>query len=181
MRPLSTAVLLAALALSASAVMHAQAGAAKFTLDKAAVVTEAKNDSRQAIVPPAGQAFLWVKATAAGAATTIDLTRIALTNGAAKGRLVGVDAAYDGDPKEFSMIADAHLKTGNVQPPLEETKSVGMIGFSFTPGKAASVKVVVPPQSFCLLFEVPSTLKAGQIAGLGPKPLTVPPLSSGRQ
>lgn len=165
MRSLSNAVLLAALVLSASALTHAQTGALKFTLDKAAVVTEAKNDGRQVIVPPAGQAFLWVKTTAAGAATTIDLTKIALTSGAARGRLVGVDAAYDGDPTEFSMIADAHLKTGKVVTPLEETKSTGMIGFLFSPGKAATVKVVVAPQSFCLLFEVPSTLRPDRSRG----------------
>lgn len=173
------ALFLVALTLVTSTLVYAQSGAAKITLDKAAIVTEAKNDQREVLVPPAGQSFLWVKATVSGAATTIDLTKIALANGAAKGRLVGVDAAYDGDPKEFSMIAETHLKSGKMATPLEETKSVGMIGFAYTPGKAATVKVVVAPQSFCLLFEVPAGFKTGQITGLGPKALPLPALSTG--
>jgi hypothetical protein len=172
------ALLLAAI-LAAPALIHAQ-GAPKISLAKAAVTAEAKNDERQVIAPASGQTFLWVTAAVAGAPTTIDLTKITLTSGAMKGRLVGVDAVYDGDPKEFSMIADVHLKTGAVLTPLEETKSVGTIGFAFTPGKTATVKVVSPPQSFCLLFEVPAALKSGTINGLGPTPLPVPALSSGR-
>jgi len=153
----------------------AQAGAAA-KLGESAVVAEATNDSRQAIVPEAGQKFLWVKTTV-GAAQTIDLTRVAVQSGAETLPLIGVDAMYDGDPKQFSMIAPFRVKTGAAKvSPLEQTKSAGSIAFAFTPGKTATVKVITPPQSFCLLFAVPAAFKPGgaKVKGLGPADLTLP-------
>ena len=65
------------------------------------------------------------------------------------------------------MIAASHLKSGKAIEPIEETKSAGAIAFAFKPGGPATIKITTPPQSFCLLFEVPATLKSGQIVGLG--------------
>jgi len=151
-------------------------GGAVVKLGESAIVTDATNDSRQAIVPEAGQKFLWIKATVA-AAQTIDLTKVAVQSGAETLPLVGVDAMYDGDPKQFSMIAPFRVRGGAAKvSPLEQTKSVGTISFAFTPGKTATLKVITPPQSVCLLFAVPATLQATamKVKGFGPADLTLP-------
>ncbi len=171
------AVLAAGVAVLAGVGVHGQAGTT-VKLTKAALAADAKTDQRQMIVPAAGQKFLWISATLSGAATTIDLTKVAVTAGTASLPLIGVDSAFDGDPSQFSMIAKATLKdTGASKDPLEETRSVGSIGFAFTPGKVASLKANTPPVSFCLLFSVPSTFTTGQVKGLGPTPLAVPALT----
>jgi len=170
-------VLVAFLALSVADVAAAtQAPAIK--LDKAALAAEVTNDQGLVIVPPAGQRFLWVTATAAGAPVTFDLTKVTVSFSQAALPLVGVDSAWGGDPKQFSMIARAARKTGGMLDPLEETRSVGTIGFAFTPGKTAALKVIAPPQSFCLLFVVPDSFKTGQVQGLGAKPLALPVLTA---
>ena len=155
-------------------------GAAAVTITKASLSTEAANDSRQALMPPPGRAFLRVSVKVAGAASTIDLTKVAVTDGPARFAAIGADAMWDGDPKEFSMIAASHLKSGKAIDPIEETKSAGSIAFAFKPGGPATIKVTTPPQSFCLLFEVPATLKTGQVVGLGAAPVALPALSAGR-
>lgn len=144
------------------------------TLEKAALAPEATNDERRVMVPEAGQTFLWVTARVADAPATIDLTKVSVTNGTAAFPLIGADSVWDGDPKQFSMIAPVHLKTGKLNDPLEESRSVGPIAFAFTPGKAAKLMVNTPPQSFCLLFGVPKGFTTGKITGLGPAPLALP-------
>ena len=154
----------------------AQVGATN-KLGASSVVAEATNDLRQTIVPEAGQKFLWIKATLAGAAQTIDLTKVTVQSGGDMAALIGVDAMFDGDPKQFSMIAPVRVKGGAAKtPPLEETKSAGPITFAFTPGKVASLKLMTPPQSVCLLFAVPATFQAGgvKVKGLGTTDLSLP-------
>ncbi|HUL76680.1 MAG TPA: hypothetical protein VL691_05390, partial [Vicinamibacteria bacterium] len=75
--------MLAALLASASAGMSTASAAAesKITLVRAAVASEATNDSRQAMAPAAGQAFLWVTVKAEET-QTIDLTKVAVGAGA---------------------------------------------------------------------------------------------------
>jgi hypothetical protein len=154
--------------------------AAAVTITKASVSADAANDSRQALMPPPGRAFLRVSVKVAGAPATIDLTKVAVTDGPARYAAIGADAMWDGDPKEFSMIAPSHLKSGKAIDPIEETKSAGSIAFAFKPGAAATVKVTTPPQSFCLLFEVPATMKGGQVVGLGSAPIALPAITAGR-
>src|SRR5258708_7820361 len=120
---------------------------AKFTLDKAAVAMEITNDQREPLVPAPGQTFLWITATESGVPQTVDLTKVAVTSSGASFPLIGVDSAWGGDPKQFSMIAPARTKEGKMYAPLEETRSVGTIAFAFTPGKTAELKVISPPQS----------------------------------
>jgi hypothetical protein len=148
------------------------------TLVKAALAPEAKNDERTVMVPEAGQTFLWVTATVADAPATLDLTKVAVTSGTATFPLIGADSVWDGDPKQFSMVAPVHLKSGKLNDPLEESRSVGSIAFAFTPGKAATLRVNTPPQSFCLLFGVPKDFKTGKVTGLGAAPLPLPALTA---
>lgn len=145
------------------------------TLNKAGWLVEATNSQKRVIVPAAGQTFLWVKATAASA-QAIDLTKVSLTTDASSVTLLGVDGQFDGDPNRFAMIGVATLKTGGSSAPLEETWSVGSIAFAFTPGKTATLTIVQPPQSFCLLFSVSKAFQTGKIKGLGPADLSVPAL-----
>jgi hypothetical protein len=162
-----------------AAMAGSAAGAAPtVTLVKAALAPEATNDARTVMVPEAGQTFLWVTARVADAPATIDLTKVSVTSGTATFPLIGADSVWDGDPKQFSMIAAVHLKSGKLNDPLEESRSVGPIGFAFTPGKAATLVVNTPPQSFCLLFGVPKAFKTGKILGLGAAQLPLPALSA---
>lgn len=155
------------------------AGAAPtVTLVKAALASEAKNDERTVMVPEAGQTFLWVTTTVADAPATIDLTKVSVASGSATFPLIGADSVWDGDPKQFSMIAPVHLKSGKLNAPLEESRSVGAIGFAFTPGKGATLMVNTPPQSFCLLFSVPKGFTTGKITGLGAAQLPLPALTA---
>jgi len=142
-------------------------------LNKAGLLLEATNSQKRVIVPAAGQTFLWVKATAT-AAQTIDLTKVSLVSGASSATLLGVDGTFDGDPTRFAMIGSSTLKGGGPSAPLEESWSVGSIAFAFTPGRAATLKIIQPPQSFCFLFSVPKAFQTGQIKGLGPADLNVP-------
>jgi hypothetical protein len=159
--------------------LFAQAGAgATVKLDRAALSPEVSNDQREVLVPGAGKQFLWVAATLSGAPQVVDLTKVTLVSGPDKASLIGVDSAFGGEAKQFSMIAQAHSKDGKVLEPLEETRSVGSIGFAFTPGKSAVLKVNVPPQSFCLLFIVPKAFRTGTISGLGAKALQLPALAA---
>jgi hypothetical protein len=166
---------LSLVAAHASAPPSAQ-GAKTVTLNKAGTLAEATNSQKRVIVPAAGQTFLWVKATAS-AAQTIDLTIISLMSGASSVTLLGVDGAFDGDPTRFAMIGSSTLKGGGPSAPLEESWSVGSIAFAFTPGQTATLKIIQPPQSFCLLFSVPKAFQTGQIKGLGPAELSVPSIS----
>ncbi len=178
MRRMATVLLLMAGATAwTSAGTAGQTGTTNVTLTKAALADEVKTDQRQMIVPTPGQKFLWVSATLSGAAATIDLTKIAVTSGAASFPLVGIDSVYDGDPNQFSMIAKMKMKDGGtMRDPLEETRSDGSIAFAFSPGKVATLKAITPPASFCLLFGVPPGFATGQVKGLGAKDLAVPPL-----
>ena len=164
--------------LASAAPAPAQTGAPALALIRDAVASEITNDQREALIPPSGQTFLWVTAKASGAAQTIDLTRVALTGNDASFPLVGVDSAWDGDPKQFSMIGRARTKDGKTKDPLEETRSDGSVAFAYTPGKLAELKILRPPASVCLLFAVPVGFKTGQIAGLGTKALVLPPLTT---
>jgi len=102
-------------------------------------------------------------------------------SGATSSPLIGVDSAWDGDPKQFSMIAPVRLvKTGSLSDPLEESRSEGTLSFAFTPGKMAALKVLTPPASFCLLFSVPKTFKTGTVSGLGAAPLALPALAAAK-
>jgi hypothetical protein len=110
-----------------------------------------------------------------GAPQTIDLTKVAIASTGTSSPLIGVDSAWDGDPKQFSMIAPVTLvKTGKLSDPMEETRSEGTISFAFTPGKTATLKVLTPPVSFCILFSVPKAFKTGSVSGLGAAPLPLP-------
>ena len=171
---LLTLVLLITLTSGAPPVQSGSAG--PVTLNKAAFVAEVSNDQREPLVPAAGQKFLWVKASASQA-QTIDLTKVVLASGTTTIPLIGVDSAFDGDPQQFSMIAPARLKNGKMAEPLEESRSVGTVAFTFNPGKpaTATLKVIAPPQAICLLFAVPATFKTGEIRGLGPAGLKLPP------
>lgn len=168
-------LLIGALALPVSTA--AQGGTAAFALSKAATATQATTDQRVTLIPPAGQTFLWATLNASGGAQTIDLTKVAVSSGGASFPLVGVDSAWDGDPKQFSMIAQARTKDGKSIDPLEETRSEGTVAFAFTPGKIAQLKIIRPPAAVCLLFVVPQGFSAGQVTGLGAKPVTLPALS----
>jgi hypothetical protein len=75
-------------------------------------------------------------------------------------------------------IATARTKDGKTKEPLEETRSEGSVSLAFTPGKLAELKILRPPASVCLLFAVPAGFKTGQITGLGPKALVLPPLTT---
>ncbi len=77
------------------------------------------------------------------------------------------------------MIAQALSKSGKVVDPLEETRLTGFVLFAFSPKtKTATLKVPQPPETVCFLFSVPSTIRAGQINGLGAKPLPLPALAA---
>jgi hypothetical protein len=179
-RPLLTVGIAVLALVHVDAVPGTAAGAAPtVTLVKAALAPEATNDQRTVMVPEAGQTFLWVTVKIADAPATIDLAKVALTSGTATLPLIGADSVWDGDPKQFSMIAPVHLKSGKLNDPLEESRSVGSIAFKFTPGKAATLMVNTPPQSFCLLFGVPKAFKTGKITGLGAAPLPLPALTAG--
>lgn len=150
----------------------AQAGKS-VKLVEAGLVQEITNSQKRVMVPPAGQAFLWIKTTASQV-QTIDLTKVSVMSGATSSSLFGVDGTHDGDATRFSMIAKAQLKGAALDNPLEESWSVGSIAFEFTPGKAATLKIIQPPQSFCLLFSVPRAFQTGQVKGLGAEDLKVP-------
>jgi hypothetical protein len=150
--------------------------ASNVTLVRAATTAEATNDMREKMASAAGQTFLWVTVKAADA-QTIDLTKVSVAIGANAAPLIGVDSEWDGDPKQFSMIAPVTLvKTGKLSDPMEMTHG-GALAFAFTPGKVATLKVEKPPASFCLLFSVPKDFKTGTISGLGATPLRLPALS----
>ena len=169
------AALVAALVPAGVGTAASPAAAPTGTLVRAALAPEATNDQRTAIAPAAGQTFLWVTAKADGAPQAIDLTKVAVVSGTSSSPLIGVDSAWDGDPKQFSMIAPVRLvKTGSLSDPLEESRSEGTLSFAFTPGKAATLKVLTPPASFCLLFSVPTEFKTGTVSGLGAVPLALP-------
>jgi hypothetical protein len=153
------------------------AAAAAFVLSQAATAAEITNDERTALVPPSGQTFLWATLKASGPAQTIDLTKVVLAGSGGSFPLVGVDSAWDGDPKQFSMMAPARRKDGRPFEPLEETRSEGSVAFAFTPGKLAQLKIIRPPVAVCLLFVVPPGFSAGQVTGLGPKPVALPALT----
>jgi len=178
MRLLAVGLVAAALIAGRGAAPVAQSGK-PISLVKAGLLTEITNSQKRVIVPPAGQAFLWIKATASQA-QTIDLTKIAVMSGATSSSLFGVDGTFDGDPTRFAMIAPARLKGGDLNPPLEESWSVGSIAFAFTPGKTATLTIIQPPQSFCLLFSVSRAFQIGQVKGLGKEDLKVPPIPTGK-
>jgi hypothetical protein len=90
---------------------------------------------------------------------------------------VGIDSVWDGDPKQFQMIARARTRDGKSIDPLEETRSEGSVAFAFTPGKIAELKILRPPASVCLLFVVPPGFSTGQVTGFGAKPVALPALS----
>jgi hypothetical protein len=163
-----------ALFMTCAASALAQSTGTAATLDKAGLAPEVKNDQREMVVPPAGQQFLWVTGTITGPKVIVDLSKVTLVSAAGTVPLIGVDSAFGGDPTQFSMIAKVQQTGGGLMDPLEETRSVGGIGFAFTPGKEASLKVNMPPQSFCLLFAVAKGFKGGVVHGLGPSPLPVP-------
>lgn len=175
---LLSATLATASLLAISVFTRAQTTAPAFALSKAAIAMEMTNDQRVALNPPPGQAFLWVTAKASGTPQTIDLTKVAVAASGSSFPLVGVDSAWDGDPKQFSMIARARTKDGKTIDPLEETRSEGTVAFEFAPGKAAVLKVLRPPASVCLLFAVPQGFTSGQVTGLGAKPLPLPALTN---
>jgi hypothetical protein len=177
MKKAARLTLVAAIAIGAASSVLAQ-GAAAVKMDKAALAAEIQNDQRVVLVPGAGKRFLWVTATASGAAQSLDLTKVVLAAGSETSPLIGVDSAWGGDPKQFSMIARASSKDGRTLEPLEESRSTGDVAFAFTPGKNAVLKVLRPPQSFCLLFAVPETFRTGQISGLGAKPIPLPALTA---
>ena len=93
----------------------AQAGK-PVALVKAGLLAEITNSQKRAMVPAAGQAFLWIKATASQV-QTIDLTKISVMSGATSSSLFGVDGTFDGDPTRFAMIAPAQLKGGALDKP----------------------------------------------------------------
>jgi hypothetical protein len=105
--------------------------------------------------------------------------KVAVTVNGASFPLVAVDSAWDGDPKQFSMIASARTKDGKTKEPLEEMRSEGSVSFALTPGKVAELKILRPPASVCLLFSVPAGFKTGQVTGLG-KALALPPLTAAK-
>ena len=137
---------------------------------------EATTDQTVVVVPPDGQKFLWVSAKLASAPQTIDLTKIAIVNATARYPLLGVDSAFGGDPKMFSMIAPVPAKKGGIHEPLEESRSIGIIAFAFTPGKSATLKVNDASAAFCLLFAVPPTFQMGQVRGLAAQDIGLPPV-----
>ena len=149
------------------------------TLVKAGLALEITNNEKRAMVPPSGQAFLWITAKASQP-QTIDLTKVSVMSGATSSSLFGVDGQFDGDPNRFAMIAPAQLKGGALTQPLEQSWSLGSIAFAFIPGKTATLKVIQPPQSFCLLFSVPRAFQTGQVKGLGTEDLKVPTIPQGR-
>jgi hypothetical protein len=172
--------LVAATLVQSGVATAAPPAAAKVTLVRAALAPEATNDSREAIAPPAGRAFLWVTVKAEDA-PTIDLTKLAVANGANASPLIGVDSAWDGDPKQFSMIAPVTLvKTGKLSDPMDESRSDGTLRFAFTPGKSATLTVLKPPVSFCLLFSVPKDFKTGTLNGLGAAALPLPAVTAAK-
>jgi hypothetical protein len=148
-------------------------------LEKAGLLQEVTNSQKRVMVPPTGQAFLWIMATASQV-QTIDLAKVSVTSGATSSSLFGVDGTHDGDPTRFAMIAPAQLKGGALDKPLEESWSVGPIAFAFTPGKTATLNIIQPPQSFCLLFSVPRAFQTGQVKGLGADDLKVPAITTGK-
>src|SRR5262245_65990270 len=118
------ALMSAALVRSGTATVASPIAAPKVTLVRAARATEGTNDERTAIVPAAGQTFLWVTVKVEGAPTTIDLTKVALVGDAGSSPLIGVDSTWDGEPKQRSMIAPVTLaKTGKLSEPMQETRS----------------------------------------------------------
>jgi hypothetical protein len=181
MRAFLPAVLtLVVLPLTTIAAVDQGAAPAAVRLTKTAVVPEAKTDQRDLMAPEAGKQFLWVSATLAGGQKPIDLTKVALTNGSDSYPLIGVDSVWGGDPNQFSMIAPVKLKSGKVRDPLEESRSTGDVAFAFTPGKAATMTVLRPPQSVCLLFLVPASVHTGQVKGLSATPMALPAAASGK-
>ena len=176
------AVLTLAALVSVAIPAAAQSGAQPIIkFSKSAVAPTITTDQRDVVAPDAAQQFLWVSTTLSGGPQTIDLTKVALVNGTASYPLVGVDSVWDGDPKQFSMIAAIKMKTGKTRDPLELTRSVGPISFAFTPGKLATLTVSQPPQSFCLAFLVPQAVHGGQVKGLSGVPLTIPTIAAGKQ
>lgn len=159
--------------LAGSLLVSGAAQSKPVSLQKAGLALEVTDSQKRVIVPPAGQVFLWIKATAASV-QTIDLTKVALMTGASSVTLLGVDGQFDGDPNRFAMIGAAALKTGGPSAPLEQSWSAGSIAFAFTPGKTATLTISQPPQSFCLLFPVSKAFQTGKIKGLGPAELSVP-------
>lgn len=150
-------------------------------LTQAAAAAEVKTDQRDVMTPEVGLHFVWVSAALSGPQKPIDLTKVALTKGGASYPLVGVDTVWGGDPNQFSMIAPIKLKTGKTRDPLEETRSTGDVAFAFTPGKVATMNVLKPPQSVCLLFLVPQAVSAGQVKGLTAAALPIPAIPVGKQ
>ena len=86
----------------------AQAGKA-VKLEKAGLLQEITNSQKRVMVPPTGQAFLWIMTTASQV-QTIDLTKVSVMSGATSSSLFGVDGTHDGDPTRFAMIAPAQLR-----------------------------------------------------------------------
>src|SRR5580765_1975375 len=126
------ALLSAAFVLAGVGTAASPAAAPTVTLVRAALAPEATNDQRTAIAPAAGQTFLWVTAKADGAPQAIDLTKVAVVRGATSSPLIGVDSAWDGDPKQFSMISPVRrVKTGSLADPLEESRSEGTLSLAF--------------------------------------------------
>jgi hypothetical protein len=160
MRLFPIGIVACALAVGHSGARPAAQTAKSITLEKAGLVQEITNSEKRLMVPPAGQAFLWI-ATKASQVQTIDLTKISVTSGATSASPFGVDGTHDGDPTRFSMIGQAQLKGGALDKPVEESWSVGSIAFVFTPGKTATLNIIQPPQSFCLLFSVPRAFQTG--------------------
>jgi hypothetical protein len=177
---LSTALTLAALSFTVAAAPDQGAVQAGVTLTKSSVAAEVKTDQRDVMAAEAGKRFLWVSATLAGGQKPIDLTKVALTNGSDSYPLIGVDSVWGGDPNQFSMIAPVKLKSGKVRDPLEESRSTGDVAFAFTPGKVATMTVLRPPQSVCLLFLVPASVHTGQLKGLSATPMALPAAASGK-
>ena len=164
----------------APAVFAAEGGTeATVGLGKATLGDAVSNDQKEMLAPGPGKRFLWVAAKLSGPPMVVDLTKVALVSGSETFTLIGVDSAHDGEAKEFSMIAQALSNSGKVGDPLPETRSTGFVSFAFSPKtKTATLKLLQPPETVCLLFSVPSTLKAGQINGLGAKPLPLPALAT---
>jgi len=179
LRPTLVAAMIATVAAGIPAAQRQTSGPA-FKLEKAAVVDQINNDEKRPLVAPNGNKFLWIKATALKAPQTIDLTKVEITGTPSKLPLFGVDSAFDGDPTAFSMIAAARLKNGPLVQPVEETRSQGTVALASTPGKTATLTFKSGTPSVCLLFAVFPGFTTGQVVGLGPSPIPIPPLTAGR-
>ena len=129
---------------SASGLAFAQTDArSTVTLDRAALSPEVSNDQRLVLVPGAGRQFLWVAATLSGAPHAVDLTKVILVSGSEKIPLIGVDSAFGGEAKQFSMIAPARSKDGKPPertfPTVEDVAKVAAAAGP-TPNRAEIVK-----------------------------------------